>query len=36
VTGELTSAAALNTSASEIHALMQKAGYRTSKLPDLH
>jgi multiple sugar transport system substrate-binding protein len=35
VTGELTPAAALNTAASEIHALMEKAGYRTAKLPDV-
>ncbi|MBI3455229.1 MAG: extracellular solute-binding protein [Candidatus Rokubacteria bacterium] len=35
VTGELTSAAALNTIAAEIHDIMQKAGYKTGRLSDL-
>ena len=33
--GEKTSADALNAMASEIHDIMQKAGYKTGKLPDL-
>ncbi len=33
--GEKTSADALNTMAAEIHDLMQKAGYKTGRLPDL-
>mgnify|MGYP001057906891 CR=1 FL=1 len=35
VTGELTSAAALNKSAEEIYDIMRKGGYKTGKLPDL-
>jgi multiple sugar transport system substrate-binding protein len=35
VTGELPAAAALNTAAAELHDIMQKAGYRTGRLPDL-
>jgi len=35
VTGELTSTQALNTSAAEIHDIMQKGGYKTGRLPDL-
>jgi multiple sugar transport system substrate-binding protein len=35
VTGELAAAPALNKMAEEIHAIMQKAGYRTGRLPDL-
>lgn len=35
VTGEMTSAAALNKSAEEIYDIMKKGGYRTSRLPDL-
>ena len=33
--GEKTSADALNTMAAEIHDIMQKAGYKTGRLPDL-
>jgi multiple sugar transport system substrate-binding protein len=33
--GEKSSADALNTMATEIHEIMQKAGYKTGKLPDL-
>jgi multiple sugar transport system substrate-binding protein len=33
--GEKTSADALNTIAAEIHDIMQKAGYKTGRLPDL-
>jgi multiple sugar transport system substrate-binding protein len=33
--GEKTSVDALNTMAAEIHDLMQKAGYKTGRLPDL-
>lgn len=36
VTGELTSAAALNKSAEEIYDIMRKAGYKTARLPDLN
>jgi multiple sugar transport system substrate-binding protein len=35
VTGEMTSAAALNKSAEEIYDIMKKGGYRTARLPDL-
>lgn len=35
VTGEMAAVAALNTSAAEIHDIMQKAGYRTGRLADL-
>jgi multiple sugar transport system substrate-binding protein len=35
VIGEQTSASALNLAAQEIHDIVQKAGYRTGKLPDL-
>jgi len=35
VIGEKTAPDALNTLAAEIHELMQKAGYRTGRLPDL-
>ncbi len=35
ITGELTSVAALNTIAAEFHAIMQKGGYKTGRLPDL-
>ncbi|MBL8837159.1 MAG: extracellular solute-binding protein [Alphaproteobacteria bacterium] len=35
VIGEMTSAAALNTIADEIHAIVRTAGYRTGKLPNL-
>jgi multiple sugar transport system substrate-binding protein len=36
VTGELKSADALNTMAAEIHAIMQKAGYKTGRLTNLN
>ncbi len=35
VTGELTSTAALNTMAEEIHNIVRTAGYRTGRLPNL-
>ena len=35
VIGEMGAAAALNKMAEEIHAIMQKAGYKTGRLPDL-
>ncbi|MBI3514199.1 MAG: extracellular solute-binding protein [Proteobacteria bacterium] len=35
VTGDLAAAAALNKMSEEIHAIMQKAGYKTGRLPDL-
>ncbi|MBI1777440.1 MAG: extracellular solute-binding protein [Proteobacteria bacterium] len=36
VTGELNSVAALNKMAEEIHGIMQKAGYKTGRLPNLN
>jgi len=35
ITGEMTSAAALNKSAEEIYEIVRKAGYKTGRLPDL-
>ena len=35
VIGEKSTVEALNTMAAEIHDLMQKAGYKTGRLPDL-
>jgi multiple sugar transport system substrate-binding protein len=35
ITGELTTAAALNAAAAEIHKIMQRAGYKTGQLADL-
>jgi multiple sugar transport system substrate-binding protein len=35
ITGELSTAAALNTAAREIEDVMAKGGYKTGRLPDL-